>query len=155
MLWMLPLAGAAAGALIKKKDPLKGALMGGALGAAGGAMLPAGSSLTGGLMSSAGTQAAAPITDLSVKAAPGAMGQAGMGLLEGFDKIATPAAKGLSAASAAQGLLSPQQAPIQSQPIQSQPVDFSSLMRQAQAPGNDRDRYMQRIQAMMQGGYRG
>lgn len=35
---MFPLLGAAAGALFNKDDPLKGALMGGALGAAGGAL---------------------------------------------------------------------------------------------------------------------
>lgn len=52
--------GAGAGALTSKRDPLKGALMGGALGAVGGAAAPgllAGGAGAGGAASAAGTQA--------------------------------------------------------------------------------------------------
>lgn len=72
MIWLLPLAGAAIGAMANKKNPMKGALMGGALGATGGLLAPAaaggaaaagGSGLLGagatGAASAAGTGAAA------------------------------------------------------------------------------------------------
>jgi hypothetical protein len=41
MIWLLPAIGAVGGALMNKKNPLKGAAMGGLLGAAGGAGLGA------------------------------------------------------------------------------------------------------------------
>ena len=162
MLWMLPFAGAAVGGLINKKDPLKGALMGGALGAGGMAAAPA-LGIGAGASGAAGAASAAapmPVFDPTAgqwlqSSTAAVKGGEGLGLLETFDKVATPAAKGLGVASTAQGLLNPPEQPIQAQPLQSKPVDFGGLLSQRPQAMSDQDRYMQRIQAMMQGGYRG
>lgn len=158
MLWMLPLAGAAAGALLNKKDPLKGALMGGALGAGGMAAAPAlgigAASAAGGAAGGAAAAGSAGAASAGTAGTAGAAGTQG-GLLSGFMQYADPAMKGIGAASQAQGLLNPPEQPIQAQPLQSKPVDFGGLLSQRPQAMIDQDRYMQRIQAMMQGGYRG
>jgi hypothetical protein len=69
--------GAGAGALTNKKDPLKGALMGGALGGVGGAVVP-------GLLSAGGATAGI---------APGATAAAEGGLLAGGEQAAMLAAQ--------------------------------------------------------------
>lgn len=56
MFWLFPLAGAAAGALINKKNPMQGALLGAGLGATGGA---AAGGLLGAGAAGAGTAGAA------------------------------------------------------------------------------------------------
>lgn len=160
MLWMLPLAGAAVGGLMNKKDPLKGALMGGALGAGGMAAAPAfgiGAGASGGAASAAAPMPVFdPISGQWLQSSTAAVkGGEGMGLLDTIDKVATPAAKGLGAISTAQGLLNPPEQPIQAQPLQSKPVDFGGLLSHRPQAMSDQDKYMQRIQAMMQGGYRG
>lgn len=103
---LIPLLGAGAGALLSKKDPLKGALMGGAMGFGGAALAPgllgagaaAGTAATG-----AGTAAGTAATGA---AATGASG--GSALLPGYFAseaampLATQAAGSTGAAAGAQ-----------------------------------------------------
>lgn len=139
------LAGAAGGALLNKKDPLKGALLGGGLAAGGGA-LPAlsgaaggaasgaagGGSLSGGLLNFSGAQAAAPIVDKSIPAAGSlASGGAPSGLLDTLGSYAKPLGNIAGAASQANGLLSQGQQPIQA-PQLPQYQDMSGLLATAQ-----------------------
>jgi len=91
MFWMLPIAGAGIGAMLDKKNPLKGAALGGLLGAGGAYAAP---SLSSGLLNFSGGQAAAPIVDMSTKATAetvaGLPGKEG-GMLDAFAKYAAPA----------------------------------------------------------------
>lgn len=157
MLWMLPLVGAAAGALLKRKDPLQGALMGGALGATGGLLAPAaGAAAAGGGLAAGGAAAegaaaagGAGLTMPSIAPAAGlAQGPgftAGIGeglkLGAGASLGAPPAAgmaqageyartglMGLQAASLAKGLTASQPMQAAGNP-QRQGPDMSALMQ--------------------------
>ena len=140
MLWMIPLAGAAAGALLNKKDPLKGALIGGALGAGGMAAAPmlglgaAGAAGASGAASAAGAAGAS-----GAAGAAGASGAAGAaqaaaapaaeaGLFSQLAQYTKPAAEGLQAVGMAQQMMGGgQEQPVQHAQMNRQPVDFSSL----------------------------
>lgn len=157
MFWMLPLAGAALGALASKKDPLEGALMGAALGATGGALAPAG--LLGGAAGAGAAGAAAaegaagagllgggsgaflgegvasgiPAWDLAAGSGVDAMGK-----LKAVGEIAKPAMYGMQAASTAKSLMAgPQQAPAP-QLQRGAPLDLSSIFQaNQQSQAND------------------
>lgn len=91
MLWMLPIAGAGLGAMLNKKDPLKGAALGGLLGAGGAYAAP---SMSAGLLNFSGGQAAAPIVDLSTKASAqtaASIPAQGAGMFDTLAKYAAPA----------------------------------------------------------------
>lgn len=114
------LAGAAGGALLNKKDPLKGALLGGGLAAGGGALLGAGAS--------AGAMGAGTVGGAGA-AVPGAVSQGG--LLGGFSQYAKPIGDAAATANQVGGLLSqPQQQMPQAQLPQYQ--DMSGLLATAQ-----------------------
>lgn len=163
MLWMLPLAGAAAGALINKKKPLKGALIGAGLGAGGGMLAPAllggagaaGAAAGGGSSAAGLLGAAAPAA-----AAPAPAGASGM--LGGLAAYAKPLSSGLTMANQAQGLM--QQEPGQpAQPAQlnTQSPDFGGLLAaqnqiDSQRMQEDLQRRLaqqQAIQGLLGGGY--
>lgn len=149
LLWPM-LIGAGGGALLSKKDPLKGALLGAGLGAGGAAFAPG---LLGGL------GAAAPATAASV-AAPSASTLAAVNLpastsmfpeasafLSQADKYMRPISTGLSVANNA-GLLGGQQQPIQQSPVmQNTGMGGSSL---AQLYGQLQQNDMNQQQAEMQ-----
>lgn len=87
---LIPLLGAGAGALLSKKDPLKGALMGGALGFGGAALAPgllgagaaAGTAATGAgtAAGTAATGAAAPAWSSLIAAGQPTIGTVGGGM---------------------------------------------------------------------------
>lgn len=112
--FLIPLLGAAGGAILNKKDPLKGALMGGGLAAGGGALLGAGG--LGGAPAaglSAGQDAALAAQGF---AGPESMAGPGMfdkfkGLLDTSSEYTKPLGNALGAANQAQGLLSQPQQP--------------------------------------------
>lgn len=133
---LLPLLGAGAGALMKKKDPLQGALLGAGLGMGAGALpgllggagaagaMGTGATLGGGIAGAAPTLAGANagmgagLSGLagagtaSTAAAPLAMPAAEGGAMVMFDKFATqmePIGRAAQTAGAMQGLLGPQQ----------------------------------------------
>ena len=99
--FMIPLIGAGIGAMANKKDPIKGALLGGGLGMAGGAALP-------GMIS---TQAAAPIVEAGMAAPITQSGmlagqEAGLGLGSiGWNGATTGAGGMANTLSANKGLL--------------------------------------------------
>jgi len=64
-IWLLPLMGAAAGAMMNRKNPLKGALMGGALGAGGGMLAGAGAAAAPAVGSWMGAGGAGTATSLA------------------------------------------------------------------------------------------
>ena len=168
MFWMLPLAGAALGAMASKKDPLKGALMGAALGATGGAaggLLGAGAAA--GSAGTAATTAGAVAGDAFLPAALGASGSgasagiAGLapsgytagGLLGAAGKYAKPAMEGMQAASMAQGLMADEpQAPMQTPQLQQgAPLDLSSIFQgNQQSQLRDMEEQMRRQKEMEQ-----
>jgi hypothetical protein len=74
VLWFLPLAGAAIGAMANKKNPMKGALMGAGIGATGGLLAPA--ALGAGAAAGAGAAGAAG-AGAATGAATGAAGLTG------------------------------------------------------------------------------
>lgn len=153
-MWPLPLilglGGAGVGALFNRKDPLKGALLGGALGA-GASFIPGAQGLLG---------AAAPGSQAGMLAAQeagmGALGTAGWGgattgvqgalnsglgastgaqvggLLGNADKYATPVMKGIETAKAMQ----PQDQPIMPSPIVP-PTASPTLAQIAMQPQQD------------------
>lgn len=120
----LSLIGGAAGGLLSKRDPLKGALMGAGLGYAGGAMAPAIGGLFG--TSPASTVAADGMADATY----GATGyNTGLGQQQGLldtikggiktaGEYAKPIGESAMAAQAVGGMFAtPQQAPVQPGPI--------------------------------------
>lgn len=164
MLWALPLAGAAAGALLNKKSPLKGAAIGGLLGAGGAYAAPsvmgssaAGGSLTGGLLNFSGTQVAAPIADMSVKASPEVANAVAGGGLSTFTQYAQPASLAMNIAGQAHqmGQTQPVQPP-QMQPMQPNPQAFAGLLSPSQQydPLKRQQAQQMAVQGLL-GGYRG
>ncbi len=141
MIWMLPLAGAALGAMASKKDPLKGALMGAALGATGGAVAPgllgagAGSATTAGALAGDAFMPAAlgaGGSEVALGAAIPGMSPAGYtatGLLGQAGEYAKPAMQGLQAASQVQGLLGGEPTPKPPPMQQRAPLDLSSILQ--------------------------
>lgn len=128
MFWLLPLAGAAAGALMNKKDPWKGALLGAGVGATGGMLAPAaagaGAAGAGGLFGSAAGGAASTVAADAIGAGMGsiaeqaamqqAMGQGGLfGNLKTFGAAVKPFGDAASAANSAQGLFADRSQPVQ------------------------------------------
>lgn len=123
-------AGALGGAVLNKKDPLKGALLGAGLGATGGALFPALNAAGTGIVGAAGgtgaglTGAAAGDAGLMYAGAdaaaantlgmgPGVSGGAGMkGLLGSVGKYAQPASQAMSLMQQDQQQV-PQAAPVQ------------------------------------------
>lgn len=103
--FMIPLLGAAGGALLNKKDPLKGALMGGGLAAGGGALLGAGG------LGAAASAAAPAAAGSAAGGAPAAGGL--MGMLDTAGAYAKPIAQVAGAAGNVSGLLA--QPPAQPQ----------------------------------------
>lgn len=175
------LLGAGGGALLNKKDPLKGALMGAALGtgigsigsaamsggllgaapaaASGAAALPGAAGAAGGALPSAAGQAAASTAATTVPQAEG-LG----GLLSGAEKYMKPVGNALSTVNAAQGLLGGQQQPMQAAPMQSRPgPDLSAWMsaeqqeraNMGQLEAQRRLVQKQAIQGLLGGGYGG
>lgn len=147
MFWMLPALGAVAGGVLNKKNPLKGALMGGGLGF-GGAALPG--LLSGGAAASAAanpmaaylTSGAAEGSTLgnALTGAGGAAGAVGQGttagLLGGAQQAmgyAKPAMEAMGAVNMAQGMMQPRQAPVGPQmPMGRQGNDPIGQMMQSQ-----------------------
>lgn len=103
MFWMLPLAGAALGALASKDDPLKGAMMGAALGATGGALAPAGLLGAGAASAGAAGTAAAGATAATAGAATAGAAAAGAGAAGAAATAGTAAAANPLAAYLATG----------------------------------------------------
>lgn len=133
---LLSALGAGGGALFNKKDPLKGAAIGGLLGAGGGALMPAaGAGSQAGLLAAqeAGLGSAAMGWGGASTGLQGALnstlgaeaGAATGGLLGGAAEVGKPAMTALDAAQKVQAL-TPQEQPIQASP-------FS--MSGAQGPG--------------------
>lgn len=170
MPWMLPVAGALGGALLNKKNPLKGALLGGALGATGGALAPAAAGAAGGIAGSgltAGTGTlgtiAAGTGGTGISAAGSALGSgigssigaSSPGLLAQAGQYATPALQGLQAASMVQGMT--QEPPMQAAPLQLRPgPDMSGLLAQGVDPQEEERRRLtqqQAVQGLLGGGY--
>ena len=153
MLWMLPIAGAGLGAMLNKKDPLKGAAVGGLLGAGGAYAAP---SLSSGLLNFSGGQAAAPIVDMSTKAAPETVaaiaGKSG-GFASGLQS-AGQIAGAMSQAGAFGGGQQQQQQPMQH--AQANPQVFSSLLSPTDQVDMEKRRQAQQmaVQGLL-GGYRG
>lgn len=151
MLWMLPIAGAGLGAMLNKKDPLKGAAVGGLLGAGGAYAAP---SLSSGLLNFSGGQAAAPIVDLSTKAAPETVA-AIAGKSGGF-------ASGLQSAGQIAGAMSQAGVFDGSQPMQTPPAQFqqgqgfAGLLNPTDQVDMEKRRQAQQmaVQGLL-GGYRG
>lgn len=101
MFWMLPLAGAAIGAMTNKKNPLKGAALGGLLGAGGAYALPAMGAMGGGA-STLGSTAGATGSGLTL----GGSGATGSGLsLGGSGATGAGFAASTAPQAAAPGLL--------------------------------------------------
>lgn len=100
MIWMIPLIGAAAGALLDKKQPLRGAALGAAAGFTGGAAL--------GAMGAAGAGSAAAGSSSLMSGAGGLLGSGGAAG-GGFGGMLGSAAPGAAAAApnaaASSGLL--------------------------------------------------
>lgn len=122
MLWMLPIAGAAIGAMLNKDKPLKGAAVGGLLGAGGAYALPAMGAM-GGAAGASGAAAAAPAATAGASGASAAgAGQAGAaagqgGLLSTFSQYAGPASQALNIAGQTKAM-------TQGQPMQAAPAQF-------------------------------
>lgn len=140
--FLIPLLGAGLGAIANKKDPLEGALMGGALGAAGGALAPGLLGSVGG--AAAGAAGAAPAMANGAFLGEGAAsgvgawdGLMGGGLLSNLktagDAVA-PVAKAYGAAQQT-GLLGGQEQPIQA-PMPMQQVGTGSQIMASLAQGN-------------------
>lgn len=171
------LLGAGGGALLNKKDPLKGALMGAALGTGVGAI--GGAAMGGGLLGAAPAATATPAAagiGAGVAAVPAAANAAttaatavpqaeGLGgLLSGAEKYMKPVGNALSTVNAAQGLLGGQQQPMQAAPMQSRPgPDLSAWMsaeqqeraNMGQLEAQRRLVQKQAIQGLLGGGYGG
>lgn len=151
MLWMLPIAGAGLGAMLNKKDPLKGAAVGGLLGAGGAYAAP---SLSAGLLNFSGGQAAAPIVDLSTKAAPetvAAIAGKGGGFSSGLQ-----AAGQIAGAANQSGMLGGSQ-PMQAPPAQfQQGQGFAGLLSPTDQVDLKRRQEAQQLAVQgLLGGYRG
>lgn len=124
MLWMLPVAGAALGAMSNRKNPLKGAAVGGLLGAGGAYAAPAlmgtgagaaGSYGAGAFGTAAGYGGAGAATTMPAAAGSTA---GGAGLLGTVGQYAKTGLTAMQAAQTAKGLLggqeqAPQMAPQQ------------------------------------------
>lgn len=163
MMWMLPAVGALGGALMNKKDPLKGALLGGGLGLAGGAALPylgagAGSAGAGGLLNptamGVATEAmtggvspaiAAQMAGNPALAAPlasgaytgGAMAKAAttpLSMMDKFSAAAKPIGQAMGVANQVKGMM-PQDQPIPQAPAFSSggPAPMTNFYSQMQA----------------------
>lgn len=151
MLWMLPIAGAGLGAMLNKKDPLKGAAVGGLLGAGGAYAAP---SLSSGLLNFSGGQAAAPIVEMSTKASPGTVAEIAS-KSGGF-------ASGLQSAGQIAGAMSQVGAFGGGQPMQAPPAQFAQgqgfggLLTQVDQfdPEKRRKDQQMAVQGLL-GGYRG
>ena len=122
---LFSLLGAGTGALTNKKDPLKGALLGGGLGAAGGGLLGGGLAVGGeqGAMlaaQNAGLEGATAATNAAL-GGPGLLGQATAAM--------KPIGTAMSAAQTAQSMMPQEQPPIQPQPIQRTPMDMSAIFQ--------------------------
>lgn len=141
MFWMLPAIGALSGALIDKKNPLKGALLGGGLGMAGGAGLGAS---TGGLLGAApaaGSQAgmlAAQEAGLGSSALGWGGATTGLqGAMNAAPGMITPALKAAQTASTVQSMM-PQEKPVTPAPAFSSGGGNGSLQGMYQNLQNQR-----------------
>lgn len=126
--WMLPLLGAAAGAMTSKK-PLKGALLGGAAGYGGSLLAPAMGAASAATNPALIESAAGMATHGASSASSG--GLLG-GALSGVDKYAAPINAGLMMANNAKQLAQRDQ-PMPVQMPQQQPVDVLGQMLAQQA----------------------
>lgn len=153
MLWMLPIAGAGLGAMLNKKDPIKGAAIGGLLGAGGAYAAP---SLSSGLLNFSGGQAAAPIVDMSSPATASSL--QGLNTSAGAGGSGWQTAGQFAGLANQSGLLSggqqQQQQPMQH--AQANPQVFSSLLNPTDQVDMEKRRQAQQmaVQGLL-GGYRG
>lgn len=159
MLWLLPLAGAAVGAAMNKKNPMQGALLGAGIGATGGLLGGAGlagaaaaegaggAAMANGAFLGEGVASGVGAWDAS--AAASAAGQGG-GLLGGM-KTALEYAKPVGqAASAAQQVSGGQRAPMPAAPPMMQnPVGVQSLTQLAQQQSPNLNQMQQAYEARM------
>lgn len=143
MFWLYPLLGAGAGALMNKKDPLTGALLGAGLGAGGG-LLAGGAGAAAAPTSQAGLLAAqeAGLGSASMGwggaqsgvqgALNGALGaDAGAGVGGFLGASEKPVMAALQGAQIGQSMAPPEH-PIQPQPLpQRQNIDMSGLLSQS------------------------
>lgn len=169
--FMIPLLGAIGGAALNKKDPLKGALMGGGLAAGGGALLGAGGlgAAAGGSAASSGA-ALGSLTDAAPELAK--MGYAGpenfsggglldklSGGLEMADKYAKPIGNAASAANSTMGLFGGPQPQQPAMPVnQGGPgvgQAMTGLLQQDQATMEQRMAEARKKMGLLGGGYGG
>jgi hypothetical protein len=140
--FLLPVAGALGGAILKKKDPLTGAALGGGLGLLGAAAIPGAAAAA---PAAAATQAAAP----AAQAAP----QGLLGTVMGAaDKYGKPAGQALQMAQVAQGMFGQEpQAPAPAQPLVAQGDPIGQMLAQQQ----QMEEMRRRNRGLLGGGYGG
>lgn len=140
MIWMLPLLGAAAGALMDKKKPLRGAMLGGLAGMTGGAAAGAGGLLGGAASAGAAGAGAAGAGAGGLLGGAGASGAAGAGAgnamsVGGFLKTAQNIAEPVFGAVQAAQSMTPQEQPIQAMEPAQLPdgkMDLTGLLQNSQ-----------------------